>query len=154
MREQSDIERKLRRLNRIAVVMIVLVVFTGILLMDLPGFIRATRGTDTTATAQDSIPAPPLITDGKDTETGLISAEGMEVVKNSCTGCHSAKLITQNHLSRERWEKTIRWMQKNQNLGDLGLNEPIILDYLAKYYGPLNSGRRKPLEKQTWYELK
>jgi mono/diheme cytochrome c family protein len=97
---------------------------------------------------------PPSVVDGKDTETGLIAAEGMEVVKQNCTGCHSAKLITQNHLSRERWEKTIRWMQKNQNLGDLGDNEKIILDYLEKNYGAVNTGRRKPLEKQVWYELK
>lgn len=94
------------------------------------------------------------IVDGKDAETGLIAADGYMTVKQNCTNCHSAKLITQNHLSRDRWEKTIRWMQKNQNLSDLGTNEPIILDYLAANYGPQNTGRRKALEQPAWYPLR
>ena len=94
------------------------------------------------------------VIDGKDSETGLIAADGWIIVKQNCTRCHSSKLIVQNHLSRERWEKSIRWMQKNQNLGDLGENETVILDYLEKHYGPTRQGRRKGLEKQNWYYLK
>lgn len=94
------------------------------------------------------------IVDGKDKETGLIAAPGYLTVKQNCTNCHSSKLITQNHLSRDRWEQTIRWMQKNQNLGQLGDNEVVILDYLAANYGPQNSGRRKPLDPPVWYPLK
>jgi hypothetical protein len=154
MPQQSEIEARLRRHNRIAVVLIVLVVCVGVVLMDLPGFYRALKGNQPTVAQQDTTVALPTVVDGKDVETGLIAAEGMEVVKRNCTNCHSAKLITQNHLSRDRWEKTIRWMQKNQNLGDLGDNEKIILDYLEKNYGAVNTGRRKPLEKQVWYELK
>jgi hypothetical protein len=47
----------------------------------------------------------------------------------------------------------IRWMQATQNLWDLGANEGIILDYLAKHYAPQNTGRRAPLTDITWYEL-
>ncbi len=101
----------------------------------------------------DTVPAADQIVDGKDLESGLIAADGYLTVKQNCTGCHSAKLITQNHLSRDRWESTIRWMQKNQKLGDLGGNEPIILDYLAKYYGAQKQGRRKLLDPPKWYRL-
>jgi cytochrome c5 len=107
----------------------------------------------TAAAAAASVPVDAIV-DGKDVETGLIAADGYLTVKQNCTSCHSAKLITQNHLSRDRWENTIRWMQKNQNLGDLGASEPIILDYLATNYGPQNTGRRKPLDQPQWYPLK
>jgi hypothetical protein len=49
----------------------------------------------------------------------------------------------------------IKWMQETQGLGDLGTNEPIVLDYLAKYYAPKETGRRKSLEiaEIEWYIL-
>ena len=47
----------------------------------------------------------------------------------------------------------ITWMQKSQNLGDLGNNEKVILDYLEKNYGPEESGRRKSLVIAEWYKL-
>ncbi|MBC7923569.1 MAG: hypothetical protein H7Z75_21035 [Ferruginibacter sp.] len=48
-----------------------------------------------------------------------------------------------------------RRMQRTQKLGDLGSNEPLILDYLAKHYAPTeNPGRRPPLKDIQWYMLK
>lgn len=92
-------------------------------------------------------------------ETGLIEGEGLNLVIANCTPCHSAKLITQNRADRDGWKKMIVWMQETQNLWDLGANEDIILDYLARNY-PLEDAaaqqrmRRKPLENIEWYELK
>ena len=43
--------------------------------------------------------------------TGLVDATGHNMVAAHCTACHSAKLISQNQMSRERWLETIRWMQ-------------------------------------------
>ena len=94
------------------------------------------------------------IKDGIHTETGFIAANGLEAVINNCTNCHSAKLVTQNRMTREGWLTTIRWMQKTQNLWDLGDQESIILDYLAKNYAPENKGRRQNLTVEEWYELK
>jgi len=74
-------------------------------------------------------------------------------VVNNCTNCHSAKLVTQNRMSKERWRATIRWMQETQNLWDLGKNEEIIVDYLATYYAPTEKGRRQNLENIEWYAL-
>ena len=88
-----------------------------------------------------------------DPETGLVIGPGFNLVKTNCLGCHSSKLITQNRASRTTWKETILWMQKTQNLWDFGENEPIILDYLARYYAPGKVGRRSPLTTIEWYEL-
>ncbi len=94
------------------------------------------------------------IENGIHVRTGFIEAEGMQQVINNCTNCHSAKLVTQNRMSKEGWTATIRWMQKTQNLWDLGENEGVIVDYLAKNYGPINKGRREGLKDIEWYPLK
>ena len=87
--------------------------------------------------------------------TGLVVAEGFEIVRGNCTTCHSAQLITQARATREGWTEMIRWMQATQGLHDLGVHEPIILDYLAKYYAPREVGRRPGLDvaAMEWYLL-
>ena len=77
--------------------------------------------------------------------TGLVDAEGHNLVAAHCSACHSPKLIAQNNMSRERWLSTIRWMQKTQKLWPLGDAEPKILDYLSTWYGPKTQSRRPPL---------
>lgn len=94
-----------------------------------------------------------LIVEGIHVATGLIVDDGFIQVKASCTSCHSANLVTQNRADRKGWEKMIRWMQETQNLWDLGPNEPIILDYLAKNYAPVDKGRRANLSNIEWYAL-
>jgi len=91
---------------------------------------------------------------GIDKSTGLIIDNGYKVVKQKCLPCHSGKLIIQNRATREGWVNIIRWMQKKQKLEDLGDNEDIILDYLAKNYAPEDKGRRVPLKNIEWYEIK
>lgn len=93
-----------------------------------------------------------LIVDGIHVATGLIVDDGFLQVKASCTSCHSSALITQNRATRKGWEKMIRWMQETQNLWDLGQNEPVILDYLAKNYAPEETGRRPNLAGIEWYD--
>ncbi len=94
-----------------------------------------------------------LIEDGIHVRTGLIDAEGMFVVIGNCTNCHSAKLVTQNRMTAERWNETIKWMQETQNLWDLGENQEIIVNYLVTNYPPKKSGmRRSNLTDIEWYE--
>ncbi|MEM9931613.1 MAG: hypothetical protein AAF840_17535 [Bacteroidota bacterium] len=87
--------------------------------------------------------------------TGLIYAEGFEIVRGTCTACHSAKLVTQNRATREGWLQMIRWMQATQGLWELGDKEKPILDYLAKHYAPEEVGRRANLDVAAieWYIL-
>ncbi len=94
------------------------------------------------------------IENGIHVRTGLLEADGLMTVVNNCTNCHSAKLVTQNRMNKERWISTIRWMQETQNLWDLGQNEDIIVDYLVTNYPPVNKGRREVLKDIEWYVLK
>ena len=93
------------------------------------------------------------IQDGIHVLTGLKAEEGYRLVWSNCTPCHSAKLVTQNRATRDGWRSMIRWMQETQNLWDLGPNEEKIIDYLATYYAPESTGRRKPLTDIEWYKL-
>lgn len=87
-----------------------------------------------------------------DKESGLVIAEGFEIVKANCTvACHSATLVTQNRGNEKYWKDAIRYMQKNQGLWDLGTDEPLILSYLATHYGQSPVYRRAPLKVQ-WKE--
>ena len=87
--------------------------------------------------------------------TGLIYADNFDIIRANCTACHSGKLVAQNRATREGWKQMIRWMQQTQGLWDLGTNEPIILDYLAKYYAPKEVGRRQNIDIAAieWYIL-
>ena len=98
--------------------------------------------------------APPVgVVSGVDTLTGLIAQGDYMLVKGNCLACHSAKLITQNRASKEGWLDMIHWMQATQGLQDLGKNEAPIVDYLATYYAPEESGRRPALDSVKWYML-
>ncbi|MCI4669250.1 MAG: monoheme cytochrome C [Bacteroidia bacterium] len=94
-----------------------------------------------------------LIVDGKDQATGFVAEGDYLLVKTTCTACHSSKLVLQNRATREGWKEMIVWMQETQKLWDLGENEDKILDYLAKYQGPVKKGRRSPLEVEEWYVI-
>ncbi len=102
---------------------------------------------------EESIEDYDKVENGIHVATGFIDDEGVEATIQNCTSCHSAKLVTQNRMSREGWKATITWMQETQNLWDLGANEELILTYLAKNYAPTEKGRRQNLEDIEWYEL-
>ena len=87
--------------------------------------------------------------------TGFIADKNFELVVTNCTGCHSSELVIQNRMTKEGWDNIIDWMQKKQNLWDLGTNRSKIVDYLAKNYAPEDTGRRKQLniEPDEWYVL-
>jgi hypothetical protein len=88
--------------------------------------------------------------------SGFIIAPNYELVVAHCTGCHSSKVVLQYNGNRHDWLTKIRWMQATQNLWELGEAEPLVLDYLSRYYSANKtekSKRRKPLEKADWYNL-
>lgn len=93
------------------------------------------------------------IVNGIHQPTGLKEDEGLMTVVTHCTSCHSAQLVIQNRMNRERWNATIRWMQETQNLWELGENQEIIVNYLVKNYPVQRKGRRENLENIEWYEL-
>ncbi len=101
----------------------------------------------------DSIKDPERIENGIHVRTGLIEAEGLQAVINNCTNCHSAQLVMQNRMDKDRWISTIRWMQRTQNLWELGDQEEIIVNYLIENYPPRKKGRRQALNDIQWYKL-
>tara|TARA_B100000686_G_scaffold350279_1_gene445811 strand:+ start:4341 stop:4730 length:390 start_codon:yes stop_codon:yes gene_type:complete len=69
-------------------------------------------------------------------KTNLQTGKGMNLVLDNCTSCHSAAIIVQNRMSRSDWNKTITWMQEEQGLWELALDDRNkILDYLATHQG-------------------
>ena len=84
-----------------------------------------------------------------DKATGLIKAEGWETVRNNCIACHSTKLITQNHGTRNRWLAMIEWMQATQGLQQFDAEtQETILSYLSENFGPKKHARRSSLDPQ------
>lgn len=95
----------------------------------------------------------PQIIEGVHIATGLKDGDGLQLVIKNCTNCHSSKLIIQNRMSADSWRQTISWMQRTQNLWDLGENEALIVNYLATNYAPNKKGRRQNIEGIEWYRL-
>ena len=70
-----------------------------------------------------------------DEASGFVIDDGWELTNAHCAACHSAKLVTQNRMDRDSWENTIRLMQAEHGLWDLGAAETVIIDYLTRHYG-------------------
>lgn len=84
-----------------------------------------------------------------DEQSGLIKADGWELVRIHCGGCHSHKLVTGQRADRQTWLAIIRWMQATQNLWQFDpATENSILDYLASNYPPQADRRRPPIPPQ------
>jgi len=98
---------------------------------------------------------PERVEKGIHVASGMIYDKDFRLVKNACTSCHSAKLITQNRATKEGWQEMITWMQKTQGLPDLGEKEVVIIDYLARNYAPEKIDRRQFLNKDEieWFVL-
>ena len=70
-----------------------------------------------------------------DEVSGFVIDDGWELTNAHCASCHSAKLVTQNRMNRSGWEDTIRLMQAEHGLWELGAAEAVIIDYLTQHYG-------------------
>ena len=81
-----------------------------------------------------------------DPVTGLKMTGDWEIVRASCTACHSPKLITQQRGTAQQWLTMIRWMQEKQNLWQFDpATEEKIITYLAQNYPPSDAQRRMAL---------
>lgn len=110
------------------------------------------------AVVNEAIPEPAYMSEVKDgihVPTGLKAGEHLDLILGNCLACHSADVIRNTRLSKDGWNSIIVWMQKKQNLWDLGKNHDKIVNYLANNYAPDAQGRRKPLalKKDDWYVL-
>ena len=157
MNEQDKFEKTVKAVGRILMTALMFVGVVTCLMIYMvvdPGLSLFKAKVPSDYAMVEEIVDEDLIVDGFHVRTGLIDAEGLMEVVNNCTNCHSAKLVTQNRMNKERWETTIDWMQETQNLWELGRNEEIIINYLVTNYPPQKIGRRAMLTGVEWYELK
>ena len=62
---------------------------------------------------------------------------GREETFGLCTACHAYRLVSNQGMSRERWDDTLTWMTERQNMADIqGAERALILDYLATAHPP------------------
>ena len=74
---------------------------------------------------------------------GLPPGEGRDEVFGLCGACHSMKLVAQQGLSRSTWEEVLVLMVEDHEMAELEPeDERLVLDYLAKFYGPDRLARR------------
>jgi len=137
--------------NRLLALIGVLIIFIITQLVN-PDFLKPQSEVEFTQLVEE-VDAENLIENGIHVSSGLIVDEGYELVMNTCSGCHSLKLVTQNKGNKADWKEVIVWMQETQKLWDLGPTEGPIIAYLAKNYGQSKKGRRMNLENIEWYEL-
>ena len=67
-----------------------------------------------------------------------------------CTACHSARLVKNQGMSRERWDETLTWMTTRHGMPPLaGEERERFLDYLAGALGEREpAGRSSPFATQ------
>lgn len=82
----------------------------------------------------------------RDPATGLLLGEGWELARAHCGACHSYRLVTAQGGDEAFWLRTIRWMQRTQNLWNIPESqEQMLVRYLATAYPAEEAGRRPPL---------
>ncbi len=123
----------------LALVAVGLVVLSGCAKEDAPATTIDPPAMPPTATPATMAAAEPQI----DAATGFKMTGDWQLVRGNCTGCHSAKLITQQRGTEQQWLTMIRWMQKKQNLWQFDPDtETRIIAYLAEHYPPQAARRR------------
>ena len=79
----------------------------------------------------------------EDEHQGLPPGKGRDEVIGLCGSCHSMKLVTQQGLSRSTWAEVLEFMVEEQEMAELEPeDEVLVLDYLARFYGPDRLARR------------
>ena len=87
-------------------------------------------------------------------EPTLPKGPHLDVVEDTCTACHSAAIILQNRMSRQRWDETITWMQDEQGLMDLSPEtRKQILDYLESVRGMASPAGKPSPKTRRMYEF-
>jgi len=158
MLKEEDLKKSSRLIRILSGLVILLLFFIPFHLM-FPHFFELKSAPEVVLTAlvKDKITEIEVdedrIENGIHIKTGFVEGEGLMVVVNNCTSCHSSKIILQNRMNTDGWNATIKWMQETQNLWGLGVNQEIIVNYLVTNYPVKNKGRRENLSGIDWYEL-
>ncbi|NKC34233.1 aldehyde dehydrogenase [Falsiroseomonas selenitidurans] len=78
-------------------------------------------------------------------ESVLAEGEGRSETFGYCTACHNTALIRRSRFSRAQWDGLMDWMTERHGMNPLeGEFRDLIVDYLARHYGPSQSRARNP----------
>ena len=81
-----------------------------------------------------------------DHSTGLVKADGWQLILANCVACHSPKQFLRQRGTKATWHYIIDWMQETQGLWEFPPgDEDKMVEYLATYYGPEGEYRRAPI---------
>jgi hypothetical protein len=82
----------------------------------------------------------------------LPDGPGRDETFGLCSACHAYRLVSNQGMSRERWDETMAWMTQRHGMPDIqGADRDVILDYLAKSHpvrAPARGGFRNPFAPQ------
>lgn len=79
------------------------------------------------------ISAAPLV--AQDNDVKLPDGPGKPIVQKMCVGCHSLKVVTSKHATKDQWNSLVQQMVSR---GAEGTDEEIetVINYLAKNFPP------------------
>jgi hypothetical protein len=67
----------------------------------------------------------------------LPEGPGRDETFGMCTACHGYKLVSNQGMSRDKWDETLTWMTERHNMPALqGADRELILDYLSAHHPP------------------
>ena len=67
----------------------------------------------------------------------LPAGPGREEAFGLCTACHGYRLVSNQGMTRDRWDETMTWMTERHGMPDVhGADRDLILDYLATHHPP------------------
>lgn len=88
-------------------------------------------------TAPGSYAQTPAFSPGEEKPEDLADGPGREETFFACTACHNFRLVAAQAQTRSQWDETLTWMHERHKMADVqGSDRDLILDYLAKHYGP------------------
>jgi hypothetical protein len=88
------------------------------------------------AQAQAQAPAPAFTPKDERVED-LPEGPGRDETFDMCTACHGYRLVSNQGMTRDKWDETLTWMTERHGMSDIqGAARARILDYLATHYPP------------------
>lgn len=68
---------------------------------------------------------------------------GREETFYMCVACHAYRLVSNQGMTRDKWDETLTWMTERHKMTDLqGADRDLILDYLAQHHPPKPTGQQ------------
>ncbi|NNG05280.1 MAG: cytochrome C-552 [Inquilinus sp.] len=91
-------------------------------------------GYDPLAPSHAPAPSAPAI-ETSDEYGGLPVGEGVDLTYYMCGACHSIRLVTQQRVTRARWDYLLDWMVEKQGMAPLPPEDrAVVLDYLSRHF--------------------